>query len=74
MSALALPSAGLWTFPAEWTPGHGRVDYLLRVDKKVVGVIESNPEGSPARPKMVPTGYVRHVRLQGRLRGDASSH
>lgn len=28
------------------TPGHGRVDYLLYVDKRVVGVIEAKPEGT----------------------------
>jgi type I restriction enzyme, R subunit len=28
-------------------PGHGRVDYLLYVDQKVVGVIEAKPEGTP---------------------------
>jgi len=27
-------------------PGHGRVDYLLYVDKEVVGVIEAKPEGT----------------------------
>lgn len=27
-------------------PGHGRADYLLYVDKKVVGVIEAKPEGT----------------------------
>ena len=27
--------------------GHGRVDYLLYVDQKVVGVIEAKPEGTP---------------------------
>ena len=27
-------------------PGHGRVDYLLYVDKHVVGVIEAKPEGT----------------------------
>lgn len=27
-------------------PGHGRVDYLLYVDKRVVGVIEAKPEGT----------------------------
>ena len=26
--------------------GHGRVDYLLYVDRKVVGVIEAKPEGT----------------------------
>jgi type I restriction enzyme R subunit len=28
-------------------PGHGRADYLLYVDKRVVGVIEAKPEGTP---------------------------
>lgn len=28
-------------------PGHGRVDYLLYVDKAVVGVIEAKPQGTP---------------------------
>ena len=28
-------------------PGHGRADYLLYVDKAVVGVIEAKPEGTP---------------------------
>ena len=28
-------------------PGHGRADYLLYVDQKVVGVIEAKPEGTP---------------------------
>ncbi|SKJ84450.1 type III restriction enzyme, res subunit [Mycobacteroides abscessus subsp. bolletii] len=27
-------------------PGHGRVDYLLYVDEKVVGVIEAKPQGT----------------------------
>jgi len=27
-------------------PGHGRVDYLLYVDKQVVGVVEAKPEGT----------------------------
>ena len=27
-------------------PGHGRVDYLLYVDRRVVGVIEAKPEGT----------------------------
>ncbi|MCL2735938.1 MAG: hypothetical protein FWD75_04805 [Propionibacteriaceae bacterium] len=29
------------------TPGHGRADYLLYVDKRVVGVIEAKPQGVP---------------------------
>jgi type I restriction enzyme R subunit len=28
-------------------PGHGRVDYLLYVDKRAVGVIEAKPVGTP---------------------------
>lgn len=28
-------------------PGHGRVDYLLYVDRAVVGVIEAKPQGTP---------------------------
>jgi type I restriction enzyme R subunit len=28
-------------------PGHGRVDYLLFVDRRVVGVIEAKPVGTP---------------------------
>lgn len=32
-------------------PGHGRVDYLLRVDKRVVGVIEAKPEGSEPKSR-----------------------
>lgn len=28
-------------------PGHGRADYLLYVDRRVVGVIEAKPEGTP---------------------------
>ncbi|HEY3549415.1 MAG TPA: DEAD/DEAH box helicase family protein [Propionicimonas sp.] len=32
---------------AVMAPGHGRADYLLYVDKKVVGAIEAKPEGTP---------------------------
>lgn len=28
-------------------PGHGRADYLLYVDKQVLGVVEAKPEGTP---------------------------
>ena len=31
---------------AVMAPGHGRADYLLYVDKKVVGVIEAKPQGT----------------------------
>ena len=32
---------------ATMAPGHGRADYLLYVDQRVVGVIEAKPEGTP---------------------------
>lgn len=32
---------------ATMAAGHGRADYLLYVDQKVVGVIEAKPEGTP---------------------------
>ena len=32
---------------AVMAPGHGRADYLLYVDKRVVGVIEAKPVGTP---------------------------
>ena len=32
---------------AVMAPGHGRVDYLLYVNKRVVGVIEAKPVGTP---------------------------
>lgn len=28
-------------------PGHGRADYVLYVDRRVVGVIEAKPQGTP---------------------------
>jgi type I restriction enzyme R subunit len=34
---------------AVMSAGHGRVDYLLYVDKRAVGVIEAKPEGTPLR-------------------------
>jgi len=33
-------------------PGHGRVDYLLYVDRRIVGVIEANPERPTWRAKV----------------------
>src|SRR3954466_9243668 len=32
---------------ATMATGHGRADYLLYVDQRVVGVIEAKPEGTP---------------------------
>ena len=37
---------GIAVREAIMAPGHGRVDYLLHVDKRVVGVIEAKPEGT----------------------------
>ncbi len=58
-------------------PGHGRVDYLLYVDKQVVGVIEAKPEGTPLsgvewQSAMYATGLpeaarARAVLVEGRL-------
>ncbi len=58
-------------------PGHGRVDYLLYVDREVVGVIEAKPEGTPLsgvewQSAMYATGLPyshrkRAIQHQGRL-------
>lgn len=37
---------GLAVREASVAPGHGRVDYLLYADRRVVGVIEAKPEGT----------------------------
>lgn len=57
--------------------GHGRADYLLHVDKKVVGVIEAKPEGTTLsgiewQSAMYATGLpadaqLRSVTVDGRL-------
>ncbi len=57
--------------------GHGRADYLLYVDKKVVGVIEAKPEGTTLsgiewQSAMYATGLpaeaqLRSVTIDGRL-------
>jgi len=57
--------------------GHGRADYLLYVDKKVVGVIEAKPEGTTLsgvewQSAMYATGLpaeaqLRSVTVDGRL-------
>lgn len=39
-------------------PGQGRIDYLLYVDKAVVGVIEAKPQGTALRRGVA----VSHVR------------
>ncbi|MDQ3663319.1 MAG: DEAD/DEAH box helicase family protein, partial [Actinomycetota bacterium] len=58
-------------------PGHGRVDYLLYVDKRVCGVIEAKPEGTALsgvewQSAMYATGLPeqhrkRAVEVDGRL-------
>ncbi|AGP65770.1 type III restriction enzyme, res subunit [Mycobacterium intracellulare subsp. yongonense 05-1390] len=54
-------------------PGHGRVDYLLYVDKAVVGVIEAKPMGTPLsgvewQSAMYAEGLPADVRLAARTR------
>lgn len=49
--------------------GHGRVDYLLYVDKAVVGVIEAKPQGTPLsgvewQSAMYAEGLPSEVRLK----------
>jgi type I restriction enzyme R subunit len=50
-------------------PGHGRVDYLLYVDKHVVGVIEAKPEGTTLsgvewQSAMYSSGLPKDVQLK----------
>lgn len=50
-------------------PGHGRVDYLLYVDQRTVGVIEAKPEGTTLsgvewQSAMYAEGLPPHVRLK----------
>jgi type I restriction enzyme, R subunit len=40
-------ASGVVVREAIMKPGHGRVDYLLYIDKTVVGVIEAKPIGTP---------------------------
>ncbi len=54
-------------------PGHGRVDYLLYVDKAVVGVIEAKPMGTPLsgvewQSAMYADGLPAEVRLAAKTR------
>ena len=54
-------------------PGHGRVDYLLYVDKAVVGVIEAKPTGTPLsgvewQSAMYAEGLPPDVRLAAKTR------
>lgn len=44
---LFVPQRGIAVREAIMKPGHGRVDYLLYVDKAVVGVIEAKSMGTP---------------------------
>lgn len=43
---LFAPEQGVAVREVTMKPGHGRADYLLYVDRKVVGVIEAKPEGT----------------------------
>jgi type I restriction enzyme R subunit len=47
MNIMAGPGAAVREFILK--PGHGRADYLLYVDGKVLGVIEAKPEGHTLR-------------------------
>ncbi|BBZ32588.1 type I restriction endonuclease subunit R [Mycolicibacterium confluentis] len=54
-------------------PGHGRVDYLLYVDKAVVGVIEAKPVGTPLsgvewQSAMYADGLPADVRIAAKAR------
>ncbi|OBF18536.1 DEAD/DEAH box helicase family protein [Mycobacterium sp. ACS4331] len=54
-------------------PGHGRVDYLLYVDKAVVGVIEAKPVGTPLsgvewQSAMYADGLPADVRIAAKTR------
>lgn len=56
-------------------PGHGRVDYLLYVDKAVVGVIEAKPVGTPLsgvewQSAMYADGLPAEVRLKAKTKDD----
>ncbi|WP_040281793.1 DEAD/DEAH box helicase family protein [Tessaracoccus massiliensis] len=56
-------------------PGHGRVDYLLYVDKRVVGVIEAKPIGTTLsgvewQSTMYATGLPESHRRRARLVDD----
>jgi type I restriction enzyme R subunit len=54
-------------------PGHGRVDYLLYVDKAAIGVIEAKPMGTPLsgvewQSAMYADGLPTDVRLAAKTR------
>src|SRR5450756_246354 len=55
--------------------GHGQVDYLLYVDRRIVGVIEAKPEGAPLsgvewQSAMYADGLTKAQRLQAITRED----
>nr|NLD41638.1 DEAD/DEAH box helicase family protein [Actinomycetales bacterium] len=55
--------------------GHGRADYLLYVDRRVVGVIEAKPVGTPLsgvewQAAMYATGLPAEVRLKALTKDD----
>lgn len=64
---LFAPQRGIAVREVIMKPQHGRVDYLLYVDKAVVGVIEAKPMGTPLsgvewQSAMYATGLPDHVR------------
>ena len=64
---LFVPQRGIAVREVIMKPGHGRVDYLLYVDKAVVGVIEAKPMGTPLsgvewQSAMYATGLPEEVR------------
>lgn len=66
---LFVPQRGIAVREAIMKPGHGRVDYLLYVDKAVVGVIEAKPGGTPLsgvewQSAMYATGLPSDVRFK----------
>ncbi|MEV5694278.1 hypothetical protein [Micromonospora globbae] len=66
--------AGVAVREAIMAKGHGRVDYLLYVDQRVVGVIEAKPEGTPLsgvewQSAMYAEGLPPAVRLKALTRG-----
>ncbi|MGH3652305.1 DEAD/DEAH box helicase family protein [Glutamicibacter sp.] len=64
---LFAPQRGIAVREVIMKPGHGRVDYLLYIDKTVVGVIEAKPNGTPLsgvewQSAMYATGLPNDVR------------
>ena len=56
---LFAPQRGIAVREVIMKPGHGRVDYLLYIDKAVAGVIEAKPMGTPPLGRGVAVCDVR---------------